>query len=86
MQLRLNLPSFDPDPLDSVLGDAVIAAVIELGRTRTGVVRHFLCHLQTAVVEQERGDPCATKRVIADPRHNARSDRPSSDHQVSIVP
>jgi hypothetical protein len=59
------------NPLDFVLREPLLGAVIELGGARALVRRHRLRVFQRAAVGEISGDPGRTERVVADRRHDA---------------
>ena len=61
-------------PLDLAQLRQILAPVIELGRTRIGVIRHVLGRFQRAAVTEKYRDSRAPKRVIAECLRQSRRD------------
>ncbi len=65
--------SLQPNPLHLILREPLLGAIVELGRARAFVRRHFLSVLQRTAIGKVSGDAGRAERVIADRRVNAGS-------------
>jgi len=73
-----------PDPLYLIKADFLVPAVVELRRTRAGVVGHPRRLLQRAAVFQIRRDAGRPETVIAELGGDAGRRRPPPDHRVGV--
>ena len=75
------------DALNLVLGDPLLAPVVEFGRAHVGVASHVLRILERAAVLEIRRDAGAAHRVAA---HQVRGEAcaagPALDHRQGVVP
>ena len=75
-----------PDPLDLILREPILGAVVKLGRARAFVCRHLLRVLERAAVAEISRDAGRAERMIADLRHDASGSGAAADHQVAQLP
>jgi hypothetical protein len=82
------LPSWnamsEPDPLHLVLGEPFLGSVIQLGRPRAFVRRHFLGMLERSAIGKVGGDPRGAEGVAADLRGDAGRFGAPADHAPGI--
>src|SRR4051812_19188346 len=74
----------DPDALDLSEGEAVVAAVVELGGAGAGVVGHGGGVLQRAAVLEVGGDAGGAEAVVADRGGDAGGGGAAADHGVGV--
>ena len=70
----------EPNPFYLILRKPLLRSVIELGRPRALVGRHFLGVLKRTAVQEVRGDPSRPERMIADRSKDARRGGAPADH------
>src|SRR6266481_1584083 len=73
-----------PDALNLVLGEPLLGAVVELGRTRALMRRHFLRVLERAAVGEIGGNPGGAKRVATDFRRDPGRLGAAADHAPGV--
>ena len=77
----------NPDPLDLVEGNTIVAPVVELRRLGIRVAGQVLRHLDPSLrVFEIRRDARCPKRVIADLGRDPCGLRPSPEHFTGAVP
>jgi len=76
--------SSDQHPLDLIEGDLVMAAIVELGCSRRGMISHCGSSLQRATILRICRDPGRSERVIADRRPDLGRDRAPAYHRKGI--
>src|SRR3954468_10280642 len=74
----------EANSLHFVLRKAFLGAVIELGRSRTLVCRHFLRVLERAAVGEIGGDAGGAERVTPDRLGDTGCDCAAADHAPGI--
>ena len=74
----------DPDPLDLIERDLVVAPVVEAGRPGRLMSGHLLGNLQLAAIPQISRDAGGTKGVAADFGLDAGRERPPANHPPHI--
>ena len=73
-----------PDPLDLIEADLVLATVIELGGASAGMIGHGSGVLQGTAVLQIGGDPGRPKTVISQLGRDPGRCGPPADHGVGV--
>src|SRR4029077_12126418 len=76
----------EPDPLDLLLGKALLRSVVQLRRTRAFVRRHLLRMLERTAVGEVSGDPGGAEGVAANFRPAAGHRRAASDRPPGVDP
>ena len=74
----------NPDPLDLIERDLIIAAVIETGCSGGFVVCHLLRHFKHATVAKIFRDTRRAEAMAADPGQYLHTRRAAPDHAVCI--
>src|SRR5712671_5010105 len=73
-----------PDALNLVLGEPLLGAVVELGRTRALMRRHFLRVFEHTAIGEVGGNPGRAKCMAPDRRGDAGRLRAAADHEPGI--
>jgi hypothetical protein len=73
-----------PDPLHLIEAHFLAPPIVELRRSRAGMVRHLRRLLQRAAVLQIRRDPGCPEAVIAKLGRDAGRRRASADHCIGV--
>ena len=78
------LAKSNPDPLNLVERDDVVAPVVKAGGAARLVVRHALRNLDIAADEQVLGDARRPEGVVRDRRAKADCEGPAQQHALSV--
>ena len=74
----------NPNPLDLIERNLVIAAVIETGCSGRFMIRHLLCHFKHAAVAQVFRDTRRAEAMAADLGKYLHPGRAAPDHSVCV--